>query len=284
MDLALVFESEQYELIDFGDGTKVERFGDRIVARESPSVEMFEPKMPLGEVEVDASFDSRDGDCRWHGELDSEWATSHSQSQFSLRQTPTGQVGVFPEQAANWDWIAKHADVVSGKKAINLFAYTGGSTLALAAAGAHITHVDSASSVVTWARENAAKSGLADRPIRWIVEDAMKFVQREIKRGNSYDIFVADPPSFGRGKKNETWKIERDLEDLVELAKALCPDPKMVILSCHTPTWDASDLEFVLERQFASHSEKFEAFALSLNTNDGRTLPSGDCARFVVED
>lgn len=277
-----MFDPQQYELIEFGEGTKIERFGDQLVARESPSVEMFDPKSPIDAFEVDASYDSRsDDDCAWHGGVEGDWQINHGSSQFNLRQTPTGQVGVFPEQAANWDWIESHADRIAGKKAINLFAYTGGSTLALASAGAHVTHVDSASSVVSWASENAAASGMSDHPIRWIVEDAMKFVQREIKRGNTYDVFVADPPSFGRGKKKETWKIDRDFEDLVELAKLLCPDPTMVILSCHTPTWDAGDLEFVLSRNFSNRSESFESMPLVLKTADDRVLPSGDCARFV---
>ena len=276
-----MFDPQQYELIDFGEGTKIERFGGQLVARESPSVEMFDPNSPIEAFEVDASYDSRDEDCAWHGGVEGEWQIAHGSSKFSLRQTPTGQVGVFPEQAANWDWIAANADRIEGKKAINLFAYTGGSTLALASAGAHVTHVDSASSVVSWASENATASGLSDHPIRWIVEDAMKFVQREINRGNTYEIFVADPPSFGRGKKKETWKIDRDFEDLVELAKLLCPDPTMMILSCHTPTWDAGDLEFVLSRNFSNQSENFESMPLVLKTADDRILPSGECARFL---
>ena len=277
-----MFEANQYELIEFGDGTKVERFGSKTIARESPSVDMFDPKVALEEFEVDASFDSREGpDCRWHGKIESDWQVSHGGKKFGLRQTPSGQVGLFPEQAQNWQWIENHSKTIAGKKAINLFAYTGGSTLALAAAGAHVTHVDSAASVVTWARENAAASSLADHPIRWIVEDAKKFVQREVKRENTYDIFVADPPSFGRGTKKETWKIDRDFEDLLELAKLLCPDPAMLILSCHTPTWDSADLEFVLERHFAIESKNIEAMPLMLKATDGRELPSGDCARYV---
>ena len=279
-----MFDADQYELLDFGDGTKIERFGNMVIARESPSVEMFDPKVALNEYEVDASYDSRDAErCSWHGEVEDGWSISHDLSQFILKQTGTGQVGIFPEQSANWDWINSHADKIAGKKAINLFAYTGGSTMALAAAGAKVTHIDSASSVVTWARENAVAAGLGEHPIRWIVEDATKFVQREIKRGNTYDIFVADPPSFGRGTKKETWQIERDLEDLLELAAKLCPEPTMAILSCHTPTWDAGDLEFVLERHFADKATNVEAIALSLKTSDDRTLPSGDCARFVNE-
>ncbi len=278
-----MFESDQYQLLDFGDGTKIERFGNCLIARESPSVEMFEPKVALSEYEVDASYDSRlDERCSWHGDIEDQWNIKHDQSTFLLKQTPTGQVGVFPEQASNWDWIANHCEKVAGKKAINLFAYTGGSTMALAAAGAKVAHIDSASSVVAWARENAAASGLSDHPVRWIVEDAMKFVQREIKRGNTYDIFVADPPSFGRGAKKLTWQIERDMEDLVELATRLCPEPTMAILSCHTPTWDASDLEFVMARHFKEQASMIEPVSLSLQTSDGRFLPSGDCARFVV--
>ncbi len=279
-----MFKPDQYELLDFGDSMKIERFGNAVIARESASVEMFEPKVALSEYEVEASFDSRDSElCNWHGEAGAGWSVAHDAALFHLKQTPTGQVGVFPEQALNWDWIASHSEKLAGKKAINLFAYTGGSTMALAAAGAKITHVDSASSVVTWARGNAGLSGFGEHPIRWIVEDAKKFVQREVKRGNTYDIFIADPPSFGRGTKKETWQIERDLEDLVEMATKLCPEPTMAILSCHTPTWDATDLEFVLSRHFNAQASNVEPISLSLTTTDGRELPSGDCARFVSE-
>ena len=123
-----MFDADQYELIEFGDGTKIERFGSNVVARESPSVELFDPKVALEEFEVDASFDSREGpDCRWHGDIETDWHVSHGSKNFRLRQTPTGQIGLFPEQATNWKWIESHSEKISGKKAINLFAYTGGS-------------------------------------------------------------------------------------------------------------------------------------------------------------
>jgi len=277
-----MFESSHYELIDFGHGTKIERFGETVIARETPSVERFTPQQNIEDVEVDASFDSRDGDCAWHGEVQQDWQVAHQELKFLLRQTPSGQVGVFPEQAENWDWIAQHRDLIAGKRAINLFAYTGGSTLALAAAGAEVTHVDSASSVVSWASDNARLSGLGDHPIRWIVEDAMKFMRREIKRGKTYDIVVADPPSFGRSRKAGSWKIERDLDPFFQLAGQLCPSPVMAIASCHSPTFDASDLSFSME-QGLSVSVEIEQRTLQLATKDNRQLPSGECARFVVK-
>ena len=154
--------------------------------------------------------------------------------------------------------------------------------MALAAAGAEVTHVDSASSVVTWASDNARLSSMSEKPIRWIVDDAMKFVRREIKRGKTYDILVADPPSFGRGIKGGIWKIEHDLDLLLQLASQLCPQPTMSIISCHTPSFDASDLAFSIKEQMAFAGE-IEQHTLSLKTSDGRILPSGHCARFVVE-
>lgn len=277
-----MFDPEAYELVDFGDGIRLERFGGRLIARESPSVDRFEMQRSIEDVEVDASFDSRDESLSWHGETEDDWQFVHGPVRFELRQTPTGQVGVFPEQAHNWNWIASNAELLAGKKAINLFAYTGGSTLALSAAGAEVTHVDSASSAVSWARTNAELSGLSDRPIRWIVEDAIRFMQREIKRGKSYDIFVADPPSFGRGPKKETWKIERDLEELLALASELCPNPTMAIISCHTPDWLASELGEELQRHFSVDAKLVETNSLLLKTGDGRELPSGECARFIV--
>lgn len=280
-----MFESNHYELLDFGDGVKLERFGDQTVARESPSVDFFSVSQPVENWEVDASYDQRDsGKATWHGASENPWSVRHRDSVFQLRHSPSGQVGLFPEQAPNWDWIANNKSVVAGKKAINLFAYTGGTTMALARAGASVTHVDSAPSVVSWARQNAAASGLSEHPIRWIVEDAIKFMQREIKRGNHYDIFVADPPSFGRGKNRQTWKLDRDLETLVHLASELCPDPTMAILSCHTPGHDAVLLKEMIEAYFgdtAGELGNVEAIEMVLETGSGRKLPSGDCARFV---
>ena len=275
-----MFAADQYELIDFGDGTKIERFGDRFVARETPSVELFDLANAIDSFEVDASFDDRDGDLAWHGDLEQPWQIAHNNIRFSLRQTPSGQVGLFPEQADNWDWIGQHAEKISQKRALNLFAYTGGTSMALAAAGASVTHVDSASSVVKWASENARLSSLES--IRWIVDDAVKFVRREIKRGTTYDILVADPPSFGRGHKKGTWKIERDLDELLELASQLCPNPLMGIISCHTPSFDARDLAYSIREHFGFAGD-VEQLTLALRTSDQRILDSGQCARFVVE-
>lgn len=278
-----MFDPECYELVDFGDGIKVERFGGQLIARESPSVDQFELESSIDSFEVEASFDSRDFEAaKWHGQIEGDWIFERGPMRMLLRQTPSGQVGVFPEQAHNWDWIANHAGLLDGKRAINLFAYTGATTLALAACGVEVTHVDSASSVVSWARANAECSALQERPIRWIVEDALRFMRREIKRGKTYDIFVADPPSFGRGLKKETWKIERDIRELITLAAELCPNPTMAIVSCHTPSIDGYDLAELLQMRFELDPELIAQLPLTLPSLNGRTLPSGECARFVV--
>ena len=284
-----MFQRDQYELLDFGNGVKIERFGSRIISRQTPSVDRYALKRKEDRYKLDAKYVGRSvshSDARqpcWLGGDSADWTLFHGGCHFELRQTPTGQVGIFPEQAANWDWIQEHAELLHNRKAINLFAYTGGSTMALANAGAKVVHVDSAASVVNWAKSNAGLSGLRDRPIRWIVDDAMKFLKREVKRASQYDILVADPPSFGRGKKNETWKIERDLDELVSTAAQLCPRPVMLILSCHTTSFNASGLVSLVRKYFpAIPVRRIEGLPLHLETRGKRILPSGYCARYAV--
>ncbi len=263
-----------YELLDFGDNRKLERFGSRVVQRESPSVGWAMPS--LRSWESDLVFESK----TWSGPVPEPWSFRMSDIEFELRATPTGQVGVFPEQQFNWDWIAARGEAVQGKRAINLFGYTGGATIALAKQGVHVTHVDSAKSVVLWARKNAASNGLQDKPIRWIVDDAVSFMQREIRRQNDYDIVIADPPSFGRGTKKQTWKFDRDFDNLMDLVLKLCPRPVMIILSCHTPGWGGNELQRALKGMYDFTSPDVEAGDLMLDCADGRALASGCFARF----
>ena len=183
-----MFDSNEYELLDFGQGEKLERFGGVVVRRQTPSVpnqgkRLAEPSAQA-ELRYRRSAGNNTGD--WTGDVDREWTVSHRDATFLLRPKPTGQVGIFPEQASNWDWVLDSNVDLKGLKAINLFGYTGGTTIALAKAGAEVTHVDAAKTVVSWARENAAQSGLQDHPIRWITEDAMRFVEREVKRNREY--------------------------------------------------------------------------------------------------
>jgi 23S rRNA (cytosine1962-C5)-methyltransferase len=205
------------------------------------------------------------------------------QLRMTLEPLPSGQIGLFPEQWDNWRWIA--AQVAAQEpplNVLNLFAYTGGSSLAAAAAGANVVHVDAAKSVVARARENAAASGMADRPVRWIVEDVLKFCRREVKRGNRYDAIILDPPTYGHGPKGEEWNIKRDLLPLLELCGELTERrPKFLLLTCHSPGIGAAELSaYLSEGIFGSCGQPPRTLELFLSTADGRRLPSGVAARW----
>lgn len=205
---------------------------------------------------------------------------------FALKQTDFGHVGLFPEQAENWDWIVEqvrrcHADSAGALKVLNLFAYTGGSTLAAAAAGAHVTHVDAARNIVAWARQNAELSALCAAPIRWIAEDALKFVTREIRRGNRYDAIILDPPSYGHGTRGEVWRLAEDLPRLLGLCAELTkPRPRFVLLSCHTAGFTAASLRELLVAAFGPPRTDLEARPLWLASTSGQKLSSGIVARW----
>jgi 23S rRNA (cytosine1962-C5)-methyltransferase len=233
-----------------------------------------------------------DGDWIAKDKLSRDWNVAFSLKasnslMFNLELLPSGQVGVFPEQHANWQWVAQQAARSSAQldrtlRVLNLFAYTGGSTLAAAAAGAEVVHIDAARSVVDRARMNAEASGLADRPIRWITEDAMRFCQREIRRGNQYDAVILDPPTYGHGPKGEPWKIATDLLPLLKLCSQLTKDHRaFVLLTCHTPGIGPAELSAYLSEGIFGHCGQPPASGeLSLETAEGRKLPSGIFARW----
>ncbi|MDA1051669.1 MAG: class I SAM-dependent methyltransferase [Planctomycetota bacterium] len=217
------------------------------------------------------------------GALPSTWTIKHGELVFELQPTPFGHVGVFPEQAANWDWIAKQVARESRPlRVLNLFAYTGGSTLAAAAAGAEVVHVDSAKNTVAWARRNAELSGLSEKPIRWIAEDAKKFAARELRRGNRYDAVILDPPSYGHGAKGETWKITRDLHPLLTTCAKLTEGHRaFMLLTCHSPGFESPEVEAILaDAVFGTCQAGATARPLTLTCIDGRQLPSGVVARW----
>ncbi|MFT7631948.1 MAG: 23S rRNA (cytosine1962-C5)-methyltransferase [Mariniblastus sp.] len=276
-----MFSPDQYELVDFGDGEKLERFmGDLLIRRPAPVTESM-PRLDSPEWDIAVSYDREAG---WNIPASAiESLVQHRGICFKLAGTPTGQVGLFPEQVANWDWILDSKLDLTGLKAINLFGYTGGTTMALALRGAEVTHVDAAQPVVKWARENAQEAGLGEAPIRWIAEDAIRFLEREIKRGNRYDIVVADPPSFGRGPKKEVWKIQRDLPRLIQLLDKLCGQQcKLAILSCHTADYSSADLGTMMRSQFRLKQHVGQLLNLALPCPPARTLPSGSCFRFEI--
>jgi 23S rRNA (cytosine1962-C5)-methyltransferase len=213
-----MFASDQYELVDFGMGRKLERFGAYLLDRPTLAAGDYVKRLPELWENVDARYTRTSGETgEWRGEVElpASWIIRHEPFALEIKPTPFGHLGVFPEQAENWDWIGErvHAFIAAHErrpKVLNLFAYTGGSTLAAATAGAEVVHVDAAANTVAWARRNAEVSGLSDAPIRWIVEDARRFVDRELRRGNRYDMVIADPPAYGHGPKGETWQILRD--------------------------------------------------------------------------
>ena len=277
-----MFDPSEYQLLDFGDNEKLENIGGIVVRRQTPSAIGKRQRCELWET-AQIRF-VRSGDSSgWIGEGHERWQVQFQGRKFSLRQTPTGQVGVFPEQAENWDWISGLQGDLSGMQALNLFGYTGGTTMALANRGANVVHVDAAKSVVNWARLNASQSGLESASIRWIVEDVMTFVQREINRGNRYHIVVADPPSFGRGPNGETWKIQRDfpelIKKLVQLTDGCC---KMLLMTCHTIGFEHEKLKILVSDAFGRKRNSSESFQMSLVASSGMHLPSGTCVRWFL--
>ena len=231
---------EEYALLDSGGGRKLERFGRYVLARPC-SQALWRPALPAARWKAaDASFDREDGN-RWHGRanLPAEWTIETAGIKFRLGGTDFGHLGIFPEQRAQWKWLRETCAAEAAKrsvKVLNLFAYSGGSTLACAQGGAETCHLDASRGMVEWARGNAALNGLDKAPVRWITDDAHKFMKREARRGRRYDGIILDPPTFGRGASGETYKIERDLGETLSLAKALLSDrPLFVLFSSHTP-------------------------------------------------
>lgn len=245
---------DDYELIDSGDGRKLERFGRYVIARPC-SQAMWRPSLPESEWRrADASFDREEGN-RWHGRgnLPKEWNIETAGVKFKLGGTDFGHLGIFPEQRAQWRWIREAAAPEAGGSvsALNLFAYSGGSTMAAALAGAEVCHLDASRGMVEWARENAALNALAAHPIRWIVDDAHKFMRREVRRNRRYDCIILDPPTFGRGAGGEMYKIERDLKETLGLVKDLLSvRPRFVLFSSHTPGLSRIVAENILGQLF----------------------------------
>ena len=285
----------QYELLDFGDGRKLERFSDIVLNRPCITVEGVAKAHPELWDNATARFRGpRMGDGSWSPTprtwLPAEWHFKHGGDapfRLQLEALPSGQVGVFPEQRENWDWIAHQAArglarVGRPLKVLNLFAYTGGSTLAASAAGADVVHIDAAQNIVDRAKQNAEISGLADRPIRWIAEDAVKFCQREIKRGNQYDGIILDPPTFGHGPKGELWQIETGLLPLLQLCGELTAESRaFVLVTCHSPGIGPAELAaYLAEGIFGHCGQPPKAGELFLETAAGRRLPSGTFARW----
>ncbi|HEX4150335.1 MAG TPA: class I SAM-dependent methyltransferase [Pirellulales bacterium] len=277
-----MFTPDQYELLDFGQGRKLERFGAHVVDRPAPAAENFQPARSDLWNAAAARYDRSTGEQgRWSSlsPFAEPWTIAHERLRFELKRTDFGQVGLFPEQAENWDWLAGQVrSAIAAPRVLNLFGYTGASTLAVAAAGAEVTHVDAAANVVAWARRNAELSGLGAAPIRWIDEDAPTFVRRELKRGRQYQGIILDPPSYGHGPKGQVWKLEQHLPDLLRGCMALTGGrPQFILLTCHTAGFHSSDAAAMLADVIDLPVEGRE---LALTSSTGDSLPSGIMARW----
>lgn len=277
---------KDFELIDCSEGEKLERWGDYTLVRPDPQVIWKTPKEDLRWSRRNARYSrSSKGGGSWDKEkLPDSWQIKYGDLIFNIKPMNFKHTGLFPEQAVNWDYMQ---DKIRGAgrpvSVLNLFAYTGGATVAAAAAGASICHVDAAKGMVAWAKENARTSGLSEKPIRWIVDDCAKFVEREIRRGRKYDALIMDPPSYGRGPSGETWKLEGNLYHLVEsCANILSDDPLFVIINSYTTGLSPSTLTYIAETVFSSRfGGRTESSELGLRVSSNNlVLPCGATCRW----
>ncbi len=244
---------KDYELIDTSGGDRLERWGDILLIRPDPQVLWSTPKAnPLWRQAHARYHRSSSGGGKWerYKPLPDSWQIGYGPLRFNLKPMGFKHTGLFPEQAVNWDWMAE-AIRRAGRpvRVLNLFGYTGGATLACVAAGAHVTHVDASKGMVAWGRENAAASGLQDRPMRWLVDDCGKFVQRERRRGSTYDAILMDPPSYGRGPGGEVWKLEEQIYPLLEqCAGLLSGHPLFFMVNSYTAGLSPSVMQYMLAR------------------------------------
>ena len=242
---------KDYELIDCSDGERLERWGKYILIRPDPQVLWSTPKTNKLWYNADARYlRSNTGGGRWeiYKSLPESWGINYGELKFNVKNMGFKHTGIFPEQAVNWDMTAEIIRKEKREvKMLNLFAYTGGATISALNAGAGVTHVDASKGMVQWAKENAVKTGVADRKVRWIVDDCKKFVEREIRRGNKYDIIIMDPPSYGRGPGGEVWKLENEVYSLCSLcAQLLSDDALLYLINSYTTGLSPSVMSYML--------------------------------------
>lgn len=290
---------KDYEVLDTSGGEKLERWGSYILVRPDPQVIWNTPhEHPAWKKKNGHYHRSQKGGGEWEFfQLPDEWSITYCLSSlpagnntltFHLKPFSFKHTGLFPEQAVNWDWFS---DLIrkAGRpvKVLNLFAYTGGATVAAAKAGAAVTHVDASKGMVNWAKENAASSGLADAPIRWLVDDCVKFVEREIRRGNTYDAIIMDPPSYGRGPKGELWKIEESIFPFIELTtQILAKDALFFLINSYTTGLQPAVLSYMMQTAIVKKfggAVRAEEIGLPVS-GSGLTLPCGASGRWEQTD
>lgn len=277
-------ELNEYELLDMANGEKLEKWGNYILIRPDPQIVWPNKTNPkLWEKAHARYIRSNTGGGHWEKlkKMEDSWSIKYRNLTFNLKPMGFKHTGLFPEQSVNWDYMMDKikAETKKGKevKVLNLFAYTGGATVACAAAGASVVHVDSSQGMTNWAKENLASSGLKDRPVRFLVDDVIKFVKREIRRGNKYDAIVMDPPSYGRGKNGEVWSIEKNIYELIDLcSQILTEKPLFVVVNTYTGGLSGTIITNVLENAIHKKNMKISFDEIGLKQKDSDTfLPCG---------
>ncbi len=277
---------QDYEILDMANGEKLERWNNIYLIRPDPQIIWREKSYPEKWKQANARYNrSSTGGGNWqkYKKIPEAWQVKYKNLIFNIKPMGFKHTGLFPEQAVNWDWmIEKIKNAGREIKVLNLFAYTGGATVACSYAGASVCHVDSSKGMVAWAKENVASSGLENRPIRYIVDDVTKFVQREIRRGNKYDAIIMDPPSYGRGKNGEVWQFENNIADLVELCrKVLSEKPLFFLINSYTTGISSKVLENILILKLNMKHGKLSAGEIGLPMKDSKlVLPCGIFGRW----
>ena len=285
--MKLANEWKDYELLDMADGLKLERWKDIILERPDPQIIWNNKSYPEKWKQSHAKYNrSQSGGGSWEfrKKLPKSWQVKYKNLTFNIKPMGFKHTGLFPEQAVNWDWMI---DKIKGAKreisVLNLFAYTGGATVACLSAGASVCHVDSSKGMTEWAKENVASSGLRDRPVRFLIDDVIKFVNREIRRGHTYDAIVMDPPSYGRGANGEVWRFEDNISELVELCMKLLSDkPLFCLINSYTTGASSQSLENLLRMNMPKRVKgKFEHGEIGLPMTDSKLiLPCGIYGRW----
>jgi len=278
---------QDYALLDSGNGLKLERYGKYILRRPEPEA-IWQPALPeKAWSNAHACFKPSNEENGGHWEtlkpVDDRWLMSYRSLRFWVQLSASRHVGVFPEQAAQWDWLSDQIQKAGRPiQVLNLFGYTGLASLAAAAAGAQVTHVDASRKVITWARENQDLSGLADRPIRWIIDDALKFIQREARRGSRYEGLILDPPKFGRGPKGEVWEFYKLLPELLAACReVLSPQPRFIVLTAYAVKASALTLYYAVNEIMQKFSGQIEAGEVILpEESAGRSISMAIFARW----
>ena len=280
-------EWKEYKIIDMANGQKLEKWGNIILSRPDPQIVWTHKSFPDEWEKADAVYSrSNTGGGNWDfkRKLPANWKIKYKDLTFNIKPMGFKHTGLFPEQAVNWDWMREKIKSAKREiKVLNLFAYTGGATVACLAEGASVCHVDSSKGMVTWAKENVASSGLADKKVRFLIDDVVKFVNREIRRGNKYDAIIMDPPSYGRGANGEVWQFENNIYDLVELCnKVLSDKPLFFLINSYTTGISSTVLSNILSLTIEKkHKGKIEAGEIGLPMENSKLiLPCGIYGRW----